>query len=200
MVKPTKYNRMNVVEDTLEEDLDPDIELEQEDNSKDSGIGEDSSITDDDDNDDNNEKSNTKNSETKITADESQLAKMLTVVWAIFIFGIVLTAVGLIGKHKNKTEETKVVLKDKMYTLSSIATEEDVWQDVIVVEKKVQSNGNTIAFYFAGNAMSYGTYVYIPVTHEEFNSVNNGDTITFEYSRLSIEGVENILIRRWNKR
>lgn len=138
--------------------------------------------------------------EKTISSEEGQLAGMLVVVWVLLIIGIVVFVASTIIKKRSqaevRTEYTTVV--SGMFSLSDVTTEENTWSDTLTVSKKVQGNGSTIALYLCGKAENYGEVVYIPVTQEEFNSVNDGDTVSFNFSRLNIENKEYIIIRRWS--
>lgn len=134
------------------------------------------------------------------SSDESQLAGMLIVVWVLIIIGIIVFVASTIIKKREASEIQTVYVNvaSGMYTMDTLTAEEQNWTDYFTVEKKVQTNGNTVAFYLSGEATNYGKVVYIPVSQEEFNSVQNGDTIEFVFSRLNIESKENIVIRRWS--
>lgn len=134
------------------------------------------------------------------TSDETQLAGMLVVVWVLIIIGIVIFIASTIVKKRAdaQVQIQYVNVASGMYTMSELSAEEQNWTDYFTVTKKVQTNGNTVAFYLSGEADNYGQVVYLPVSQEEFNSVRDGDTVEFVFARLNIEGKENILIRRWN--
>lgn len=135
-------------------------------------------------------------------ADENQLSGMVLVVWALLIISVIIFVAGTIVKGRSSEGSTKTEYRDVasgMYPISSLTTEEKSWTDYMTVEKQIQCNGNTVAFYLVGEASNYGKIVYIPVTSDEFNTVNDGDTIEFVFSRLNIENKENILIRRWSR-
>lgn len=138
--------------------------------------------------------------ETAVSSNETQLAGMLVVVWVLLIIGVIVFVAGTIIKKRqaSETQTIYVNVASGMYTLAELTAEEQSWTDYLIVEKKVQTNGNTVAFYLSGKADNYGKIVYIPVNQEEFNGVNNGDKIEFVFSRLNIENKENIMIRRWS--
>lgn len=183
----SSYNNMNVALDEDEEEP-LDIEIEEDKDDKGDAAEENSSV--DEAKDDSKSKS----------PEESQLAGMITVVWILAIIGLVITVASSVIKHRQesvvKTEYINVA--SGMYSMSALSTEDKVWLDHLTVEKKIQINGNTVAFYLTGKADSYGKIVYIPVTRTDFNSVENGSDINFTYSRLNIDGKENIIVHQWN--
>jgi len=201
-----RYNRMNYVHDEHKNDG---LDLDEKNSTDDNDELIDDDILDDvlDDGDDKlktdkeSDKKSDKDGDTKQPApDEQQLANMVLVVWALLIIGIIVFVAGTVVKKRSSTTEVKYMsTASGMYNLSSIVAEEDTWSDEIIVQKKVQSNGNTVSFYIVGEASNYGKIIYIPVSYEEFNSVNDGDSVSFTFSRLNIENEENILIRSWNK-
>lgn len=178
----SEYNNMNVEledDEPLETDIDNNT-VQIEDKTED----------DDTEND----------GETAVSSNETQLAGMLVVVWVLLIIGVIVFVAGTIIKKRqaSETQTIYVNVASGMYTLAELTAEEQSWTDYLIVEKKVQTNGNTVAFYLSGKADNYGKVVYIPVNQEEFNGVNNGDKIEFVFSRLNIENKENIMIRRWS--
>jgi len=187
------YSTVDDDDDVLDESVEePKVDVSDSDNSNED--------VDDSDDTDTEESDDKENTSSKKTADENQLTGMIATVWALLVIGIIVFVAGSIVKHKSNngsTTEYKDVASG-MYPISSIVTEEKSWTDFITVNKQVQSNGNTVAFYLVGDAENYGKVVYIPVSQEEFNNVNDGDKVEFVFSRFNLEGKESILIRRWN--
>ena len=180
----SEYNNMNVElgeeeEEPLETDIDNNT-VETEETTKESDANGDG--------------------KTAVSSDESQLAGMLIVVWVLIIIGVIVFVASTIIKKRqaSETQTVYVNVASGMYALAELTAEEQSWTDYLTVEKKVQTNGNTVAFYLSGKADNYGKVVYIPVSQEEFNGVQDGDTVEFVFSRLNIENKENIIIRRWS--
>ncbi len=179
----SEYNNMNVELEEDDEPLETDIDnntVQIEEKTEDGGTKSDG--------------------KTAVSSNETQLAGMLVVVWVLLIIGVIVFVAGTIIKER-QTSETQTIyvnVASGMYTLAELTAEEQSWTDYLIVEKKVQTNGNTVAFYLSGKADNYGKIVYIPVNQEEFNGVDNGDKIEFVFSRLNIENKENIMIRRWS--
>lgn len=181
----SRYRNFNAVD--ADELTDNDVEIEEKEEPQ-----EDSGDTSDD-----------KDADTKkeTDSDENQLSGMILAVWALLIISIIVFVAGTIVKNRSNNDSVKTEYRDVasgMYPIDSLVTEEKSWTDYLTVEKQIQCNGNTVAFYLVGEASNYGKVVYIPVTSDEFNTVNDGDTIEFVFSRLNIENKENILIRRWS--
>ena len=132
--------------------------------------------------------------------DSKQLSSIIAFVWVLLVLSIIVFTASTIVKNKNKNivKTEYVNIASNMYNIDTIATEEQIWTDYIKAEKKVESVGNSIAFYICGKAKEYNKIVYIAVTYEEYNSVNAGDTIEFKYSRLKIDSKEHIFIRSWS--
>lgn len=179
----SSYNNMSVAGDTPEEPLEADI-----DNDVPSPEPEPAENTPNNDGNDNK------------TTDENQLAGMLIVVWVLIIIGVIVFVASTIIK-KREAVETKTVyveVASNMLSMDGLQAEEQNWTDYLTLEKKIQTTGTTITYYLSGKATNYGKTVNIPVTQEEFDSVVNGATIEFVFSRLKIEGKEYITIRRWS--
>lgn len=195
----SSYKNMNVALD--DEDEEPlDVELDEEETDE-----EDEELEDDEDDtedSDGESEASTEANQNSKSSEESQLAGMITVVWILAIIGIIITVASSIIKHRqeSKIHIEYVNVASGMYALTDLATETNVWSDSLSVERKIQTNGNTVSFYLTGMADSYGKIVYIPVTRNDFNSVNDGESIAFTYSRLNIDGKEHIIVHQWNKK
>jgi hypothetical protein len=147
------------------------------------------------------EQDNDIGADSKISSEESQLFGMVMVVWVLVIIGVIVFTVSTVVKKRRSDEVQTVYVESAsgMYAIDTLSAEEDCWTDYITsITKNIQTNGNTVTFYLTGKAKNYNKIVYIPVTQDEYNSVQSGTQIEFVFSRLYIDGTENILIRRWN--
>jgi hypothetical protein len=105
------------------------------------------------------------------------------------------------GKSSNKSSSTDSSTQPSYLSdtieLENITAEDSVWKSEITVSKKIQvTEGNIIPLLY-GYDSNYQRQMTIPVTMDEYNSINAGDIIEINYSRLKIDGNEIAIVRKW---
>lgn len=149
------------------------------------------------------EESNESNSNTQENFTENQTQSMIVLVWILLIISIICIIMTNLfgGKSSNKSDknnnQTQASYLADTIELDSITAEDNLWKSEITVSKKIQvTDGNIIPLLY-GYDNNYKRQMTVPVTMDEYNSINTGDVIEINYSRLKIDGNEIAIIKKW---
>lgn len=151
-----------------------------------------------------NSTGNTQQAQTSNSDDfnKNQVTGLIAVIWVVLLVSIIgiiiVTSIKSKSPDEVSTKESNVPSYNINYTIiDNIQCEDALYKDFIVVDKTVGLNDGNIMPLFTGYAENYKKNVIIPVSLNEYNSIDNKTRIEFTFSRLKISGEEKIVINDW---
>lgn len=125
------------------------------------------------------------------------------VVWVVMmvlaaIIGVVSITIRRMAPKEDIVDEEPQAIQNYI-ELSSVATSNEYFVDSLIVHKVVEVTNTNISCLLTGEAENLGEVIAIPVSVKLYNTVSEGERITFYYDELDIDDESYINVVKWEK-
>lgn len=125
------------------------------------------------------------------------------VVWIVMmvlaaVIGVVSISMRRVAPKEDIVDEEPQTLQNYI-ELSGVETSAEYFVDSLIVHKVVEVTNTNISCLLTGEAENLGEVIAIPVTVKLYNTVSEGERITFYYDELDIDGESYINVVKWEK-